>query len=117
MESETNQFLFTVIKLGLLGAAWPLWGPFAKALVEELRLAMRIENGFLGAPLTPAERRELEERLDREEPRQVHELLAHHRARATGTPSKRSDPAAPSSGAAAGAGRPKQPALRRTRLR
>ncbi len=81
---------FTILKYDLVFITWPICGPFAKALWEEFRDAMRWEGGFLKSPPTAAQRKALEAELEREEPRQVHELLAHYkeRRRSTSSPTR-----------------------------
>ena len=85
---QDGDLTITILKYVLVFITWPIWGPFAKALWEEFRDAMRWEGGFLKLPPTPAQRKALEAELEREEPRQVHELLAHHKdgRRSTSSP-------------------------------
>tara|TARA_R110002126_G_scaffold10067_19_gene45153 strand:- start:272 stop:619 length:348 start_codon:yes stop_codon:yes gene_type:complete len=64
--------------LVLLGSM-PIWLPFAKALWSEFMLAMRPEGGLFGPIPSPVERKRIEEEMLREEPRQIHETLAHAR--------------------------------------
>jgi hypothetical protein len=65
--------------LVLLGSM-PIWLPFAKALWSEFMLAMRPEGGLFGPIPSPVERKRIDEQMLREEPRQIHETLAHARA-------------------------------------
>ncbi|MAG62829.1 hypothetical protein CMO84_04835 [Candidatus Woesearchaeota archaeon] len=75
MEETGTDFL----KIGLILAAFPLWGPFAKALYEELQVALRPEGGLFGDNPSPRERRAIEAEIELEEMPQVHEPLAHLR--------------------------------------
>lgn len=77
--SGSSDLGYTLLKYIVLLATIPIWGPFAKALWEEFVHAMRADGGLLGQDPGPREMKEIEEQLAREEPRQVHELLAHHR--------------------------------------
>lgn len=74
---------FDFLKWGLVLAAWPIWAPFAKALWKEFQRAMRPEGGLTGPIPSPAERRRIEAEVAQEELSQVHESIAHHRARRT----------------------------------
>lgn len=78
-EAPDGAVSLTLLKYTVLLATFPLWGPFAKALWEEFVYAMRADGGLTGREPGPRERKEIEEQIAREEPRQVHELLAHHR--------------------------------------
>lgn len=80
-ETEDGAVGLTLLKYVILLATLPVWGPFAQALWEEFVHAMRVEGGLWGPEPGPKERQELEEKIASEEPRQVHELLAHQRKR------------------------------------
>jgi len=82
MEETGTDFL----KIGLILASFPLWGPFAKALFQELETALRPEGGLFGAAPGPRRRREIESEIEREEISQVHEPLAHRRGRSAHQP-------------------------------
>jgi len=75
MEETGTDFL----KIGLILASFPLWGPFAKALYEELQVALRPEGGLFGNNPSPLERKAIEAEIEAEEITQVHEPLAHLR--------------------------------------
>lgn len=78
-EEESSEIGIAILKWTLLLGSMPIWGPFAKALWEEFKLAMRGDGGLSGPAPGPLERRRIDAELAREEPRQVHELLAHQR--------------------------------------
>lgn len=78
-DSGGSDLGFTLLKYVVLLATLPIWGPFAKALWEEFVHGMRADGGLVGPDPGPRQRKEIEEQIAREEPRQVHELLAHHR--------------------------------------
>ncbi len=73
MEETGTDFL----KIGLILASFPLWGPFAKALFEELELALRPEGGLFGAKPSPIQKKAIEAELSAEPISQVHEPKAH----------------------------------------
>lgn len=92
-----------ILKYVLLIAAAPIWLPFAKALWEELNDALRPDGGLFGPEPTQAKREKILDEIAREDPRVVHEPLAHVQNRSSGqsasgtrqrTPSR---PAAPKS--------------------
>ncbi len=74
---------FDFLKWGLVLVAWPIWAPFAKALWKEFQRAMRPEGGLTGPVPSAGERRRIEAQVAQEELSQVHESLAHHKARLT----------------------------------
>lgn len=92
-ETQDGAVGLTLLKYVILLATLPVWGPFVQALWEEFIHAMRVEGGLWGPEPGPKERKELEEKIASEEPRQVHELLAHQRKRMTAGES--SDPPEP----------------------
>lgn len=95
MEPEPNETAFELVKYILALATLPLWGPFAKALWDEFLLALRADGGLSGPQPTPRERSRIEEEIEAtEEPRQVHEPIAHLRTGPTG-PSSRGRATAP----------------------
>jgi hypothetical protein len=103
----------------LLGSA-PFWLPFARALWEELNEAMRPDGGVFGKTPGPLERKQIEQEMEREPPRVVHETLAHHRMRRargesdTGT-AEVPHPGAPRPRGGPQAGGSRRPFVRRTR--
>jgi len=108
MEETGTDFL----KLGLILVTFPLWGPFAKALFEELQAALRPEGGLFGQRPSPRQRKAIEAEIEGEEMRQVHEPLAHLRGQTGHRPGRHAGarpPAAgqraPTAGPQAGAGR------------
>ena len=70
-----------LIKYTLLLVTAPLWFPFVKALWEELNAALRLDGGLMGDAPSRTRRKQLETEIAQEEPRLVHETLAHERAR------------------------------------
>ncbi|MFT4542222.1 MAG: hypothetical protein ACI835_004689 [Planctomycetota bacterium] len=70
-----------LLKITIVLASMPVWLPFAKALWEEFRDAMRGDGGFDGPTPSPAKRKEIEAEIALEEPRIVDEPLAVHRAK------------------------------------
>ncbi len=94
-----------ILKYIVLIASAPLWLPFAKALWEELNDAFRPDGGLFGPEPTQRRREEILAEIAREEPRLVHEPLAHLQNRQSAQPGGRtrpvtqSRPAAPKSGA------------------
>lgn len=76
----------------LIGSA-PLWLPFAKALWDELKLAMREDGGLFGPEPGRLKRRQIHEQIEREESRVVSETLAHKRSRTGGAPERGPRPA------------------------
>jgi len=82
-DSESRDLGIAILKWILLLASMPIWGPFAKALWEEFKLAMRADGGLFGPEPSRRERERLLAELEAEEPRLVHEPIAHHRERAT----------------------------------
>ena len=81
-DSESRDLGIAILKWILLLASMPIWGPFAKALWDEFKLAMRADGGLFGPEPSPRERERLLRELESEEPRLVHEPIAHHRERA-----------------------------------
>lgn len=109
MEESSN---LDIVKFIVLFATMPFWGPFVKALWQELNASMRADGGLLGDTPTPVRRKQIEAEMAREDPRQVHELLAHlqtRRARSQNAegraPRKAAAPARPRGGPQAGAAR------------
>ena len=94
-----------ILKYIVLILSAPLWMPFARALWEELNDALRPDGGLFGPEPTQRKREEILAEIAREEPRLVHEPLAHIQNRQSaqhggGTrPATQSRPAAPQSGA------------------
>lgn len=79
MEEEgINQDLLKVV---LLLVTLPLWGPFLRAMWQELRHSLRPEGGLFGPVPSPRQRRAIEQEMAGEERHQVHEPVAHHRSR------------------------------------
>ena len=90
-----------LLKITLVLVSMPIWLPFAKALWEEFRDAMRAEGGFSGPTLSARQRREIEAQIEREGKRLVDEPLAVHRAKRN---ARFRSPAGPSTSGAARAG-------------
>lgn len=68
-----------VVKYLLLILSAPLWLPFAKALWGEFLKDMRPDGGLVGPIPSPVERQEIERRISREFPSQVHEPKPSYR--------------------------------------
>lgn len=75
-----------LLKIVILAASFPIWGPFAKALWEEFRLALREDGGLTGNTPTPRELARIRETIAYEENSQVHEPVAHLRGGPAGPP-------------------------------
>jgi len=94
-----------ILKYIVLIVSAPLWLPFAKALWEELNDAFRPDGGLFGPEPTQRRRAEILAEIAREEPRLVHEPLAHLQNRRSAQsgggerPGMSSRPVAPPSGA------------------
>lgn len=68
-----------IVKYLLLFLSAPLWLPFAKALWGEFLKDMRPDGGLVGPIPTPVQRKEIERRISREFPSQVHEPKPSYR--------------------------------------
>ncbi len=76
-----SDLAITLLKLILVMATFPVWGPFVRALWKEFTDAMRADGGLWGQAPTPRQRREIEADIEaQEDPRQVHEPIAHWRS-------------------------------------
>ncbi|MEZ5976072.1 MAG: hypothetical protein R3F17_17465 [Planctomycetota bacterium] len=70
----------TALKVLVLLITMPAWMPFAKAMWEEMKLAMREDGGLFGPVPNPAKRRRLHAEIAKEPLRQVHILKGHLRS-------------------------------------
>ncbi len=93
-----------VLKYIVLIVSAPLWLPFAKALWEELNDALRPDGGLFGPEPTQRKREEILDEIAREEPRLVHEPLAHIQNRRNEQPGGGTRPGTQSRSAASNSG-------------